>query len=63
MPWTPKKFMVHKQGMTIGQAKRGASIANGVLKSCLKSGKSQKVCEGIAIATALKNISKGGKRK
>lgn len=63
MPWTPKKFMKHKKGMTIGQAKRGAGMANAILKSCLKSGKSQEICERIAIATALKNITKGGRRK
>jgi len=32
------------------------SIANGVLKSCLREGKSQKICEGLAIATALKKV-------
>ena len=63
MPWTAKMFMKHKKGMGIGQAKRGASMANSILKSCLKDGKSQATCERIAIATALKNITKGGRRK
>lgn len=63
MPWTAKSFQDKKKGMTIGQAKRGAGMANAILKSCLKSGKPQETCERIAIATALKNITKGGRRK
>jgi len=63
MPWTSKSFKDKKKGMSIGQAKRGASMANSILKSCLKSGKSQATCERIAISTALKNITKGGRRK
>ena len=59
-PWDAKSFMKHKEGMSKRQASMGAKIANGILASCLKSGKGQGECEGIAIATALKKI--GSKR-
>ena len=62
MPWDYKSFMKHKQGMSIGQAKKGARMANDILASCLKEGKEQKECERIAIATTLKNITRGGRR-
>jgi hypothetical protein len=62
MPFTAQSFKKHKKGMTDAQAKKGARIANGILKSCLKSGKSQSTCDRIAIATALKNVIKGAKR-
>ena len=32
------------------------SIANGVLKRCLREGNDRKKCEGLAIATALKKV-------
>lgn len=56
MPWTSETFKKHKQGMSKSQASRGARMANAILKSCLAQGKSQKDCERIAIATALKKI-------
>lgn len=61
MPWDWKSFKKHKEGMSESQARKGARMANNILKSCLKSGKGQDVCERIAIATTLKNIS--SKRK
>lgn len=63
MPWTPKQFRKKKEGMTEGQARKGSIMANKILASCLKDGKKQSDCERIAIATTLKNITKGGKRK
>ncbi len=63
MPWTGASFKKHKKGMGKAQSSRGAKIANNILASCLKGGKKQADCERIAIATALKNISRGGKRK
>lgn len=63
MPWTAETFMVKKRGMSKSQAKKGAKMANLILASCLKSGKKQDHCEKIAIATTLKNITKGGRRK
>ena len=56
MPWTSESFMKKKEGMSKSQAKKGAKIANEILASCLKSGKEQGECEGIAIATALKKL-------
>lgn len=61
MPWNSESFMKHKSGMSKSQARIGARIANGILKSCLVSGKSNEECERIAIATALKKVS--SKRK
>ena len=63
MPFTPQSFQKHKKGMTKVQSMKGAKIANAILKSCLASGKSQETCDRISIATALKNITRGGKRK
>ena len=63
MPWTWKEFRGKKKGMTEGQARKGASMANKILTSCVKGGKKQADCERIAIATTLKNVTKGGKRK
>ena len=60
--WDYKSFMKHKKGMSMGQAKKGARMANDILASCLKEGKEQKECERIAIATTLKNITRGGRR-
>lgn len=63
MPFTPEQFRTKKKGMSKIQSMRGAKIANAILKSCLKDGKSQEECDRISIATALKSITKGGKRK
>lgn len=63
MPWTAKTFKGKKKGMSDSQAKKGARMANKILKSCLASGKKQADCERIAIATTLKNITRGGRRK
>ena len=63
MPWDWKSFKEKKKGMTESQARKGARMANHILASCLKGGKSQDTCERIAIATTLKNITRGGKRK
>lgn len=62
MPFTTKSFQTKKKGMSLSQAKRGASIANGIMRSCLKDGKSQATCDRISIATALKSITRGGRR-
>lgn len=60
MPWTAETFKKHKLGMTKSQAKKGARMANSILKSCLASGKDSETCERIAIATTLKRL--GSKR-
>jgi len=63
MPWAWKQFQGKKKGMTEGQARKGARMANKILASCLKDGKKQSDCERIAIATTLKNVIPGGRRK
>ena len=60
MPWDWKSFKKHKGGMTEPQARKGARMANHILKSCLASGKSREDCERISIATTLKRL--GSKR-
>lgn len=63
MPFTAASFRKHKKGMTKAQSIRGAKMANAIMKSCLADGKSQETCDRISIATTLKNISRGDKRK
>jgi len=50
MPWTAADAKRFKKGLTSAQASQWAKIANGVLRSCQKSG--GKDCEGRAIRVA-----------
>lgn len=60
MPWTAETFKKHKEKMTKAEARKGARMANSILKNCLADGKGQETCERIAIATTLKRL--GSKR-
>lgn len=55
MPWVAADAKKHKKGLTSQQAKKWASIANGVLKDCQKKG--GKDCEGKAIRIANSKFS------
>lgn len=50
MPWNWTQAKEYKKGLTVGQAKKWAKIANHVLKTCMKDG--GKDCEALAIKIA-----------
>jgi len=62
MPWSAGDAKKHKKGLSSSQAKKWASVANGVLKTCLSEGKGQSECEGRAIRIANTMSVKGGRR-
>ncbi len=52
MPWTVKDVDEHKKGLTDVQKRKWVDVANSVRLSCLKSGKTEKECDALAIRTA-----------
>lgn len=52
MPWTTTDVDKHKKGLSEEGKKRWVSIANGVLKSCMKDGGSEDECAASAIRIA-----------
>lgn len=52
MPWTKADVDKHKKGLTDKQKEQWVAIANSVRESCLKEGKSEEVCDGLAIQQA-----------
>lgn len=52
MPWTVKDVEKHKKGLTDAQKRKWVDVANAIRLSCLKSGKTEKECDTVAIRTA-----------
>lgn len=52
MPWTVKDVEKHKKGLTDAQKRKWVDVANAIRLSCLKSGKTEKECDALAIRTA-----------
>jgi uncharacterized protein YdaT len=52
MPWTSNDADKHKKGLSSGQKKRWAKIANSVLKGCMKDTGDTGKCEASAIKIA-----------
>jgi hypothetical protein len=52
MPWTVKDVEKHKKGLTDTQKRKWVDVANAIRLSCLKSGKTEKECDALAIRTA-----------
>lgn len=52
MPWTPKEVDSHKKGLSSDEKKQWCSMANAILRDCLKEGGKESECAGKAIRIA-----------